>query len=124
MGTSAITGDFEAMFPSLDCGLVQAIVSEAPAPERAMETLLALTAAMGEPVAGSEGSVDLDQGKPVPHNVHIENHEQFPLLLSADGWQVVSQRELERSPEEELGNAWLDRAKIASQLPAQAVSQK
>merc|ERR1711976_811115 len=44
--------------------------------------------------------------------------EKFPSLVDADGWQVVSQQQFDRDPNENLGSAWRDRAKAAIPVPA------
>merc|ERR1719150_1776152 len=40
------TAEYEAMFPALDPALVRALYSEAPTPQKAFETLLALSTAV------------------------------------------------------------------------------
>jgi len=114
-GAKAAASDLEAMFPNLDPGLVRAIHGEAQMPQQAIETLLALSAAVAEPV-GSEGT-----SRPVsspPRNLGVDDPHKFPSLLDSDGWQVVSQKQLEQDPDAEPGSEWRDRAKAAADMPA------
>mmetsp|Transcript_104747 Transcript_104747/g.182083 ORF Transcript_104747/g.182083 Transcript_104747/m.182083 type:complete len:276 (-) Transcript_104747:96-923(-) len=115
-GSRATTSDLEAMFPALDAALVRTLAAEAPTPQHAIETLLALAAATAEPVAGGERAAS-----PPPRDLGVEDMDKFPSLCDGDGWQVVSKQQLERDPDEELGNAWRDRAKAAASKPAPKV---
>lgn len=112
-GSRATTSDLEAMFPTLDAALVRTLAAEAPTPQHAIETLLALAAATAEPVAGGERAAS-----PPPRDLGVEDMDKFPSLTDGDGWQVVSKQQFERDPEEELGSAWRDRAKTAAGVPA------
>lgn len=114
-GAAASASDLEAMFPMLDASLVRSLFAEAPTPQHAIETLLALSAACSEPVAGGE---EARPASPPPRNLGVEDHEKFPTLVDGGGWQVVSQKQLEKDEEEELGSAWRDRAKAARDIPA------
>jgi len=100
--------ELEAMFPSLDPALVQSLASDAPTPRLAMETLLAITAAVAEPVVPSLP----------PKELGLESTDAFPSLVDADGWQVASQYMFERDADEDLGSAWSDRAKAIANKPA------
>merc|ERR1712064_37369 len=91
----------------LDPVLVETLSKEALTPMHAVETLLALIATQGE---------TQEQDLP-PHEVCVGDHEKFPVLTDSQGWQVISHHGLDRSQDEELGNAWCERAKIAAQLP-------
>jgi len=97
--------DFVAMFPAIDADLVHAICAEST-PEQAMETLLALNVAMDATVEPARPSKE----------VAIEDMGQFPSLTDKDGWQVLSKRGFELDKETDLGNAWCERAKDASEL--------
>jgi len=101
------SADLVAMFPTLDPVLVETLIKEALTPMHAIETLLALTATQGE-----TQEQDLS-----PHEVLVGDHEKFPVLTDSQGWQVINHHQLDRNPDEELGNAWCERAKIAAQLP-------
>lgn len=103
----ATVDELAAMFPSLDPALVQALASDAPTPQHAMETLLALAAAVTEPAVPPSPPKDLG----------IESTDAFPSLMDADGWQVASQHMFNRSPDEDLGSAWRDRAKAIANKP-------
>merc|ERR1711966_565485 len=97
------------MGPNLDSTLVRALASDAASPQVAMETLLALTAAIAEPLAAD----------PLPKDIGLEDIDAFPSLVDADGWQVAGQQQLGRSCGEDLGSAWCDRAKAIVNTPAQ-----
>lgn len=112
-GSRVTTSELEAMFPALDAALVRTLAAEAPTPQHAIETLLALAAATAEPVAGSERAAS-----PPPRDLGVEDMDKFPSLCDGDGWQVVSKQQLERDPDEELGSVWRDRAKAAASKPA------
>lgn len=105
--------DLEAMFPALDPALIRSICADFSTPQQAIDTLLQLAAATNEPGEGGERPPS-----PPPRNVGVEDHEQFPTLVDADGWQVPTKRELERDKDEELGSAWRDLAKATASLPA------
>jgi len=106
--------DLEAMFPMLDAALVRTLQAEAPSAQHAIDMLLALSAAMSEPVAGGQPRAT----SPPPRQIGVEDHEKFPLLVTSEGWQIVTQRQLLHAPEEDLGCAWRDRAKAAADMPA------
>mmetsp|Transcript_154782 Transcript_154782/g.268214 ORF Transcript_154782/g.268214 Transcript_154782/m.268214 type:complete len:268 (+) Transcript_154782:121-924(+) len=108
--------DLEAMFPMLDAALVRMLAAEAPTPQRAIETLLALAAATAEPVVSVPS--------PPARNLGVEDMASFPSLCDSDGWQVVSKQQLERDPNEELGSAWRDRTKAAAGIPAPRAAQR
>jgi len=112
-GVGATSSDLEAMFPTLDPSLVRALVADSPTPQDAIETLLALAAATGDP--GERPPT------PPPLNLGVEDIEKFPSLVDGDGWQVGTQRQFDRDPDEDLGSAWRDRAKKAAPLPAPPV---
>jgi len=113
-GSGAGATDLEAMFPLLDPGLVCAIHAEAPTPQHAIETLLALNAAM---VPGDEKAVQRTASPP-PRQLGVEDHVQFPTLVGGNGWQVVNHTSLDEEPKEDLGSIWRDRAKAAAVIPA------
>jgi len=101
------SSDMVAMFPNIDPTLVRTLVEEARTPLDAIETLLELSGVVGQRAA-----------TPPPLDLGVEDMQTFPSLLDADGWQVVSQHQIERDPDENLGSAWRDRAKAAIPLPA------
>merc|ERR1711862_514775 len=72
-----------------------------------METLLALVASSSEP---SEPPLP-------PKDLPLSDMNLFPSLTDSDGWQVVSQTQFDRNPDEELGSAWRDRAKAVASKP-------
>lgn len=100
--------ELEVMFPDLDPALVRALAADAGTPQQAMETLLALSAATAEPTRPALPPKDLG----------LQDADAFPSLVDADGWEVASQRLLDRSFEEDLGSAWRDRAKAIASKPA------
>lgn len=100
--------DFEAMFPGLDPALVQMLSADAPSPQVALETLLALAGSMSEPSVPSLASEGL-----------VLEDAAFPSLVGADGWEVANLQQLNH-PDEVVGTAWCDRAKaIANKLAPQ-----
>jgi len=108
--------DLEAMFPTLDASLVQLLAAEAPTPQQALETLLALAAATSAPVS-SRPQPPLDLG--------TDDMCEFPSLTDADGWQVPSRRGFQLDQEAEDKTAWCDHAKRVANLPApHVVSRK
>lgn len=99
-----------AMFPLLDPQLVQAIVAEAPTVQLAMETLLALASALAVPlVVPRDDPSEVGEG-PLPF-VRVENHQHFPILVDADGWQMMSVHESNWHLVEIEECSWSDRAK-------------
>jgi len=103
--------DIEAMFPCLDGELVRAIYREARDHQEAIDTLLTLSADAADAGADAAALPPLDLG--------VEDHDKFPSLVDAGGWQVATERQFNRDPEnEDLGSAWRDRAKAAQDLPA------
>eukprot|EP00927_Polykrikos_kofoidii_P064041 TRINITY_DN59036_c0_g1_i1.p1 TRINITY_DN59036_c0_g1~~TRINITY_DN59036_c0_g1_i1.p1 ORF type:complete len:303 (-),score=64.19 TRINITY_DN59036_c0_g1_i1:104-958(-) len=116
-GSSAKGSDLEAMFPLLDSSLVRSIMADSPTPQHALETLLALSEAVSEPVVGGEPPPRA--ATPPPRMVGVEDHEKFPSLVDRDGWQIASSRDFVRD-KEELGSAWRDRAKDIADIPAPA----
>lgn len=100
--------DLCAMFPSLDADLVRSLAMDFPTPQHAIETLLQLVA------SSSEATVP-----PLPpRELPIADLEAFPSLTDSDGWQVVSQAQFDKDPDEDLGSAWRDTAKDAADKPA------
>lgn len=118
-GVGVTTTELEEMFPALDKALIRTLRSEARSAQEAIETLLALSAATAEPVAGTTASNE-GETNPVspskPLRLGVEDHNKFPSLIDADGWQVPCKR-LQAHNEEELGNAWRDCAKAAVEKP-------
>lgn len=103
----------EAMFPNIDPALVRSLAAEAPTPQHAIETLLLLASTMAEPVIPEERPQT-----PPPLDLGFQDLEKFPSLVDGEGWQVGSQRQFQRDPEEDLGSAWRDRAKAAQKIAA------
>merc|ERR1719221_1573634 len=112
-GAVATVDDLEAMFLLLDAALVRSIAADVPTPQHAIETLLALNDAMSEPVAGGPRAT-----APPARDLGVEDHEKFPSLVDADGWQVACQRDFERDLDQDLGSVWRDRAEAAKDMPA------
>jgi hypothetical protein len=104
--------DLEDMFPALDSALVRALAADAGTPQQAMETLLALAAAVAEPVEVAQPEAELG----------LQDMDAFPSLMDADGWQVSSQHMFHCDVEESLGSAWCDRAKAIAKSPAPVLS--
>mmetsp|Transcript_46520 Transcript_46520/g.86975 ORF Transcript_46520/g.86975 Transcript_46520/m.86975 type:complete len:269 (+) Transcript_46520:100-906(+) len=109
--SQASAGELEAMFPTLDADLVRSIQAEAQTPQDAVDTLLALAMAAEDPEGPAPTSLP-------PLDVGMDDHDKFPTLTDADGWQVANQRLFDRDPEEDLGSIWRDRAKAAQHMPA------
>jgi len=103
----AAADDLEAMFPTVEPALIRDLIADASSTEHAVELLLALSASTCEESYRDRASVHSE--RPVDAN-------QFPVLVSSDGWQVASKRQLERG-EEDLGSAWCDLAKDVADLP-------
>jgi len=111
-GVTIVVQDLQAMFPMLDTDLVYALYTDARTPQHALDTLLELAAAFAEPVPAGDWPPS-----PPPRDVGVHDHDRFPSLCTADGWQVANQRAFDRE-QEELGTEWCDRAKEAANLPA------
>jgi hypothetical protein len=115
VGQSACVGppldvsDAVAMFPALDAGLVKSIFFEAQTPGKAVDTLLTLSRNIAELV-----SADVSSG--TPRTLGVDDHDLFPLLVDADGWQVANIKEPVRHANGD-GSAWRDRAKAAASVP-------
>jgi hypothetical protein len=112
-GAGATVSDLELMFPNLDADLIRALRAEAPSAQHAIETLLALSAATGEP-----GEADQQRPSPPPLPVGVEDHDKFPTLCDAKGWQVLGSAKAIDAADEEPGSIWRDRAKAAADKPA------
>lgn len=122
-GGAARAADMEAMFPMMDPALVRSLFAEAPTPQHAIETLLALSAEMAEPVAGGAPA---RAATPPPLDLGVEDQEKFPSLGGSSGSKANRPRVRTASAsaddiEEDLGSAWRDRAKAAAGLPAPKV---
>jgi len=115
-GVGSTGNELEGMFPTLDPALVKMLCAEAPSIEHAMETLLALSAATTDSGNG-EGGVDLPL-----RDVGIQDHNKFPSLIDADGWEVPAARLL--SDDEDLGSGWRDRVKAVADKPAPKASSR
>lgn len=113
-GSASAYSELEAMFPNLDAALVRAIRADAPSAQSAIETLLLLSSASAEPVAGSvaeSGAPSAPASLP-PLDMQTESYEKFPSLGGH------GQHHSEQGKEEDLGSAWRDRAKAAADIPA------
>lgn len=108
--------DLEVMFPTLDADLIRAICADVAAPQLAVDTLLVLAASSND--NGGERAPT-----PPPLKLGFEDHNKFPSLIDAEGWQVAATKDFERDPEEELGSGWRDRAKAAADIPAPRVER-
>jgi len=119
-GAEATSRELEEMFPMLDPALVRSLRAEATSAQQALETLIAISADTNEPVAGSAaegtGTGEVAATELPKLVVGADDHDRFPLLVGADGWQVPAAR-LE-AQDEELGSVWRDRAKAAADKPA------
>lgn len=111
-----------AMFPSLDPQLMQAIVAEAPTVQLAMETLLALASALMEPLVVPRDDPSQVGGGPLPC-ARVETHEHFPILVDADGWQVMGVHESSWHLVEIAECSWSDRAKHGAKMHASRVGR-
>lgn len=77
--------DLEAMFPSFESNLVQAIVAESSTWEKALGVLLALA---------DDKMEFVDRQSPIAKDP-VTDHVGFPALLDADGWEVVRASDLD-----------------------------
>lgn len=117
----------ECMFPELDPQLVQELYAEANSPDQAIDTLLTLAAATPKSRAATHSTSSCARPPPA-RDMGLGSHEQFPLLLDSQGWQVVSERKLMHDAAEDLGTMWRDRAQRAvdstdkTTAPAAAIS--
>eukprot|EP00929_Paragymnodinium_shiwhaense_P052878 TRINITY_DN26478_c0_g1_i1.p1 TRINITY_DN26478_c0_g1~~TRINITY_DN26478_c0_g1_i1.p1 ORF type:complete len:275 (+),score=83.54 TRINITY_DN26478_c0_g1_i1:129-953(+) len=118
-GGAVTVSDLEAMFPMLDAALINCIFADSRSPQAAIDTLLALSADLNEPV---DGAARPRAKSPPPRDLGVEDHEKFPSLTDGSGWQVASSKLFERDPDEELGSVWRDRAKDAAPLAAPKAS--
>jgi uncharacterized protein (DUF4415 family) len=111
--SSGITSrDLVTMFPNLDAELIHALRAEDSSVERTMNTLLALSASISEPVNGLTAKANSREAQKLPvRDLGVEDYNEFPALLDADGWQML--RMGLQADEEELGSVWRDRAKAA-----------
>jgi hypothetical protein len=115
-GVGVTYKELEEMFPSLDTALIHTLLAEAPSPKHAIETLLALSASAAEPVTDA-GEAPAAPPRNLPRwDLGVEDHNKFPSLVDADGWQIPSR--LPQADEENLGDAWRDRARAAADKPA------
>lgn len=105
--------ELEGMFPMLDLAVVKMLRAEAPSMEHAVGTLLALAAATTD-LSNGDHVVDLPL-----RDVGIQDHNRFPSLIDADGWQVPAAH---LQADEDLGNRWRDHVKAAADKPAPKAS--
>jgi hypothetical protein len=113
-GSAVTSADLEIMFPTMDPVLVRTILAEAAAPQQAIEILLTLSASVVEPA-----------GVPAPSEiVSVDDQEAFPILVDANGWQLVNTRALSNDDgDQKVGNTWRNRAKAAAGLPQQKLAK-
>jgi len=114
-GRGDSTKAMEDMFPKLDGALVRSILAESPSAQHALDTLLALTAS-AEPLGVSEVDATGEPKHPM-REVVLDDHDTFPSLVDADGWQCVSGAKLQEM-EKDPGSTWCDRASAAKDKPA------
>jgi len=96
--------DLEGMFPTLDPSLVRTLRAEAASLQQAIDTLLSLVS------PAAQDAVTL------PMKPSVQDHGEFPLLTSSDGWQVLPARlDLD---EDSIGTGWRDLAKSIAERPA------
>jgi len=113
--------DLEAMFPALDASLVHALAAEALTPEHAIETLLALAAAMAEPAVQSGH----EPREPTPlRDLGTDDLNKFPSLTDADEWELPSRRAFELDKNANDKSDWRDRAKDAADLPGHSLGPR
>merc|ERR1712129_686333 len=86
-----------------------------PSAQHALDTLLALTAS-AEPLGVSEVDATGEPKHPM-REVVLDDHDTFPSLVDADGWQCVSGAKLQEM-EKDPGSTWCDRASAAKVKPA------
>jgi hypothetical protein len=86
---------FEALFPSMDPVLVQAIVAESVTLEEALGVLLSL----------ADDSVKCEQRQRSIAKDPVTDNAGFPPLLDADGWQVVREAVLDVQDD---GRVWCE----------------
>jgi hypothetical protein len=117
----------EKMVPNLDRELVWNICQETPNMQDAIDTLLALSAAMSTDVAGSTGTANhaginastSTMSVSIANQLEIDQKDDgtWPALVGNDGWEAVSYQALQQL-EQELGSAWCNTVKDAAALPA------
>lgn len=117
-GATATGDELVAMFPSLDASLVRCLAAEARTPQAAIETLLALAAATGDP--GAPGEERPRATTPPPRDLGTSNMDLFPSLTDSSGWQLPSRRGYELDTEVDDKTDWRDRAKDAAEKPGPA----
>lgn len=100
--------EIERMFPSLDPTLVQALMREASSPEVGLNTLLALVSSLSDPACPQV------QTALPPRDLGVEDEISFPSLTDAEGWQIVSQAQLQNESGPNAGFDWAARAKVVS----------
>jgi len=101
----------EALFPSFEPTLVQAIVAETATWEDALDVLLALT----------DDSVQREQQQRSIAKDAVIDSVGFPPLLDADGWEVVREAALDM---EDDGRMWCEVAKEASKVQTMCAARK
>lgn len=114
--------DLEEMFPILDPALIHAVLAEAPSAQHAVESLLALSASSTEPVGRGAGSSASPGAAGTEHlapkwELGVQDHDKFPSLVDAEGWQVLPSVCFQ-AEDEEPGSAWRDCARAAAKRPA------
>jgi len=120
---SAEPCDLEDLFPTLEKALVRTVKHESSSSEQAIDTLLALAAAVpgaAALTAPAEGSAETEGwtvvGPAAPPAVKpVLDPDAFPALVDADGWQVTSMQELDPSASGGAGRGgtWSDLARSA-----------
>lgn len=117
----------EKMFPNLDPELVWNTFQETPNTQDALDTLLALSAAMSSD-SGAAGRTDAVTEACA--SAHVANHKHeaspvdsstWPVLVDSDGWEIVNFQML-RQQEQDLGSVWCNTAKDAASLPTPKVA--
>jgi len=101
--------ELEGMFPTLDASLIRTLLAEAASAQQVIDTLLSLAS------AATTQDVHLAEGT-FPMKPSVQDHSEFPLLISSDGWQVLPARfDLE---DDSIGTGWRDLAKSIAERPA------
>lgn len=114
MNSSSVTAkELEDMFPTLDSSLIQVLRAEAPSAQQAIDILLALVASVQDV---NTGLAVPTRSLPSRERLGVDDHEKFPSLVDADGWQILCPM-LGQVSEGGLGSAWRDLALTAADKP-------
>lgn len=104
-GEASLAASLEAMFPAVEPDLIRTMLELLPSEQMVLETLLFQSAAFLEADAYPGGS----ESSTAPG---ADDHDAFPTLVDAGGWQAVAPVRLDQAAD--LGSAWRDRAWAAA----------